>query len=804
MQEGTGYSLTPAAMGQMQARNVGVTAQEELGRATANYAAAMGGVVGAFEKMQDYKALTKANLDTRGIQSDMEADFGKRLQAAPGTALSFMNEDGTLNQDKVDSFAQDYKEKFAAVQPNFWDMTKRAEWEAERDDMVQNAMKRMTGQAQLHELNAIKRTGEAALNECELNDDAAGYAKEIRRQVDAGVLTEAEGRVKNLAFGKSKLKRAAGSGGRVRIGGAEYGGYAASLAAEAARTGYKPPTMSARRGGETDGGSDDDAWLNPVDSMLPMSLGESGRGVVETRKTQMETETSIKTDDGREIPITIYTEHEEPVVNEIDFGDEWLGGDFTGVVKSMSAQEMAQVQAEFEEPRITRTTDANGKEVFACPEHAPEAMKRLVAAANYNGELGKDGVKALVTSRAVGLLADDPELSAENILKQFDGKGVFEVLGDGSEEAGKTEAKIIVDGLKRLNAGNAGQLEKKAVDRAIELHVNRPTLGVRKDGSVEDWKAVERASTYLQPKGRKNGVAVYGKYEWPKDDAAKQKRWNDLKRAYKQHRAEWNAELADKEYSDEDFVKDAGAFTAWYMSKRYDNARTATQNAERDYYKGKVAERMQREIQVGEDGNVQVGGYVNQVNILKTTLEQDSPLSDDVKAYLKEEGMREKTAREQRGKLRAAGDLARRRLDNEASRQSEKAEALKAIDAQEKERNKREQAEERNRMKARRKMKRCETWGWDGTQDANVPECTVPQEEIERIKELGWDGEQDVYLLVDGQSSKRVRVKMEDGGNGDTKILMNHLGAIYLQPKKSGKVQRRAVTGDFQYNYDFQ
>lgn len=798
--------MTPAPMGQMQARHVGVTAQEELTRAVVNNARAVGGVVGSFERMQDYNSRAKANLDTKNIQSDMETDFGKRMQAAPGSALSFFDEDGKLNQAKVDGFALEYKEKFESVQPGFWDFSKKAEWENERDGMVQNSMKRMAGQTQLYELENIKRTGDAALKECELNDDAEGYAGEIRRQVEAGVLTEQEGRVKNLAFGKRRLGGIARSGGGVTIDGRDYSGFAASLAAEAARVGYEAPGGHGDR--ETAEAVEEVEQLSEADTMLPGSPGAPG-----AEKAMQETLSGVTASEGGKVPITIF--NGAPGAGGIDFGDAWLGGDFGGVVKGMSAAEVAAVQEAFEEPRITRKEGENGQVMFECQEYAPEPMKRLVAAANYNGSISKNGMKALVVNRAAGLLADDPDLSAENILKQFEEKGVFEVLGDGDTEAGKTEAKIVVDGLKRLDAGNPDQLEKEAVNRAIELHVNRPNLGVSKDGSMEDWKAVEVASTYLRPKETKNGVPVYGKYEWPKEDAARQRRWNGLKRAYMHYRSEWNAELADKAYSDEDFAEDAGAFAAWFMKSKHSKAREATQNAERDYYRGKVAEEMQRGLRVDKDGNVQVGSYENQVSVLKTVLSQDCPLSDDVRAYLKAEGLREMTAREQRQKLRKSADNAKKMIDAEGRRQRDRRAAVEIIAAQEKERDKQEKAAAKERetqqkevgqrrMNARRKVKRCEAWGWDFTQDAKEPECTVPQAEIERIKELGWDGVQDVYLLVDGQSGKRVRVRMEEGGNGDTKILFNHLGTMYLQPKKRGKVQRRAVTGDFLYNYDFQ
>lgn len=774
MQEGSGISLTPAPMGQMQPRQLDMIAGEELRRGGVNAARALGGVFESFGRLRDYKSMTEAKLKLRGVQDEMEVDFKERLQAAPGSARSFYNEDGTRSQEKVDAFTQKWGDKLSEVKPGeFYDLAKRSEWEAERNEFVENSVKRLSGQAQLHELDNIQRVGDATLKECALNDDAGGFAREVHRQVDAGVLTEQEGRLKMLAFGKERLRR----GGGVSVGGKEYSGLAAALRAQQARDGFKPDESVSEVGRQAAPAGEWTLGGMPEEVSLKGAVGA---------------ETEVATP-GVAKDYTLDADGMREAAAERGVGDEWLRmGDFSGVLSSMSQSEVDEVSSLWvNDGAIEQEERADGSVVFSAGSvTAPEAVERVAAVATEQGAINPEAARAMVARMSMDAVTQDGDATAEQICKMFDESGVYEALGDGDAEVGKVRTMQVVHEMVKRGKQGSLVLNNKNVAAAVDAVVNEAGFG---KGS--EWKRMEG----LNPDVEKDEA-----YKYPKGDAEQEKRWVGLKAVYMKYRDEYNPAMIGTEYTDKEFAEKAQDFWKWYMggSHKYKDAKAAEVNAARDWYTAKVYEGLLGNVSVGENGKAGYGSYASDVAVMRDMLKQTPPRNLGAEERLKmlERKERDAEARSEKFRRRAAEDYEQLRVMKQEHKEgSEKAQKAKDK-AEADERKEQERAEVRRRNVARALPRRAE-WGWDGEDDADgeMPACTLPEAEYKRlVEELGYDGTQVVYVQVAGA---KLQVT---GANNQGRMLLNTAAVAKVQKKPNAKKgERWKYEGNLGYSYYF-
>lgn len=163
-------------------------------------AAARQGAIDEMQRLQDYQEHSDAMRRLRETRGRQEQKLKEGLNAAPGTKLSLLRENGELDAEKLDALGLAAQNEMEKIKPRFWSADRMARYEEEYADFASETRQHVEGLVKQHQLRGIRRAGEAALEEAEKLADARGYAVELAAQVDAGLLMESEARVKMLEF----------------------------------------------------------------------------------------------------------------------------------------------------------------------------------------------------------------------------------------------------------------------------------------------------------------------------------------------------------------------------------------------------------------------------------------------------------------------------------------------------------------------------------------------------------------------------------------------------------------------------
>lgn len=203
---GPGLSISQAAHGELRARRLAPQAQGDIQHAVMSGSAALTDYENEYQRLDDYREGAEAMRMLRESRARHEGRLKEGLAAAPGTKLSLYRADGELDESKLEQLqlrAQDEEDK---IRPKFWSAQRLAKYEQQYADFESTSRVHEQGLIRAHRLDAVRRAGEAALDEAEKAGDLQGYQAELRNQVEAGVLMESEARVKMLEFNK-RLER---------------------------------------------------------------------------------------------------------------------------------------------------------------------------------------------------------------------------------------------------------------------------------------------------------------------------------------------------------------------------------------------------------------------------------------------------------------------------------------------------------------------------------------------------------------------------------------------------------------------
>lgn len=440
--------------------------------------------------------------------------------------------------------------------------------------------------------------------------------------------------------------------------------------------------------------------------------------------------------------------------------------------------------------KVLTMTDDMGKEHFSCPTTAPATVQRVAAQAELKGELDVDTCRGMVARITMDAAVENPEVSTEQILKQFDDSGIYAALGAGDAEVGKARTRAIVEEMRQRAQAGTTKVNMAMIERMVKAKVNEPTFG-----AGQEWKSMEALDPMLKQSN--------GKYpEWEKgSDDVQRKKWFALYDVYKKYRSEYNP-FAEGEADRDDFNENAGEFYAWYKEKVYPQQKKAAQDAAQDYYTAAVVEELRGRVDVNQSGQAFYKGYANEVTLARDVLSKPLPSDLGVAALAQREkaiqqgdvdlskSFRE-TAAEDYKKL---GKMKQAEAENSAA---EKREAEKAA----KDAEKRAEQQEARRLFVARSQPRDSAWAWDGENapDGEQPLCTVPVEEYHRLQqELGYDGTQLVYLRVG--NSKVLVVGTNDTG----KIQLNTPAVMKIQARPNAKKgEKWRVNGQLGYSYQF-
>lgn len=739
----------------MSAQQVTPFANEYIGRVGTSGAGALDSLLSGFTDTMAYAHYASLKKKRGEIQQKREQEFSAGLEAAPGTPKSFFLEDGSPDVDRLDSFYRGYTEEVAELRPTLMPQEYVREW----DDFTANSEKRMKGIAMQHAAAAVKRVAKATLAEAESQGDIRAYCNEVDRQVEAGILMQSEANVLKrgmMMSGVRRLGRASRSAvvpPMVTLGGKEYSGANAALA------------MSATEAAE-----------------------ESAREVIPTAEVPPAAEITME-------------EAVAPQQLSVFGGPMVVSSNSLEAYTMLPESERTALVDDFTfDCKVLTMPDDMGRVHFSCPVTAPEAVQRVAAQAELKGELDVDTCRGMVARITMDSAVENPEVSTEQILKQFDDSGIYAALGAGDAEVGKARTRAIVEEMRQRAQAGTTKVNMATIERMVKAKVHEPTFG-----AGQEWKSMEA----LDPMLKKSD----GKYpEWEKgSDDVQRKKWFALYDVYKKYRSVYNP-FAEGEADRDDFNKHAGAFYAWYKEKVYPQQKKAAQDAAQDYYTAAVMEELTKSV-LWSEGKAVYQGYANDVAVASEVLKRTLPNDLGVEALQarEAEAEREDALRTTRFREMAKEDykklhgLKQAEAENRAAAKKAKerqdAAEKKSAEKEAREAEKRaEQVEARRLFVARSQPRDC-VWVWDGQNapDGEQPLCTVPVEEYQRLQqELGYDGTQLVYLRV---GNSKVLVV---GTNATGKIQLNTPAVLKIQGKpNTRKGEKWRVNGRLGFSYFF-
>ncbi len=789
---GGGLNISGAAMGQMQAHRVEAFAQKDIMQAASNSAQVLGDVQTEVAKLMDYKTETEARKKLEGIQTETQARVKRGLEAAPGSADSFFYEDGSINQSMIDDLGTEVQEKLDSINPSFIDPARGQKFAEAKDDFSGNLTKRVAGQAQLHQLQAIRRTSEAALALEIERGNYSGAAAELDRQVEAGILVPKEAQAKKLQLARMSLGRRVSSGGSVNVGGTEYEGDSAALAVAAAREGYAPAA------------EDDEADASSPPSTLMSTAVHAGEGgssgefsLPESGVPEAGSATGLFPEDGEAGTLQVPDRGSPSLTLP---GDSWQQqGDFGGIIRTLPMVDALAMQDELAvNTGIAREVQPDGTTRFSCRASAGDATQRMVAVANIEGEINPETARAMVANIAIASIYENPDATPASIVAQFKDSGVFEALGEGNAETGKIRVEGIVKEFAERGKLGTTKLNLAAIRDRVVAHVGSDRFGKDK---LWEWKRMEA----LRPPDDEDG-----RFDKP-EGAAGRAHWFELYRIYEKYRDQFNPKQAHTALDKDEFEEKAHAFYSWYMgkSKIYSKQRKAYQDAAADWYMARIGEALVNNLDVTEEGKAAYGSYASDLDLVDSVLDAADTWRDSMRMPrdMGVEAMQEQ-ARVSEQQLESRREVFRRKAAedyaalNEARRsKAEEKSRKKSEEADEKRKEKEHEKEERRTiLRERAKPRRC-AWEWNRqNDDTSPPFCEIPEAEYHALVEkMGCDGLENVYVRVNGLSIPVV------GYTKGKTIRLNTAAAMKVQPGK-GRRKRGAMLqthGTLGYTYTF-
>ncbi len=200
---GSGLNISGAPMGQMQAHGVDAFAQRDIMQSALNRSQVLGEVQLGVAKLMDYKTETDALQQLDAIQTETETRVKRGLEAAPGSAESFFYEDGSINTAMIDDLGQEVQGQLGAIAPSFIDPDRAQRFATKKEAFSGNLVMRVKGQADLHQLQNIRRVSDARMQSLLGAFDWDGALGEVDRQLDAGIISPAEADLKRMGINKA-------------------------------------------------------------------------------------------------------------------------------------------------------------------------------------------------------------------------------------------------------------------------------------------------------------------------------------------------------------------------------------------------------------------------------------------------------------------------------------------------------------------------------------------------------------------------------------------------------------------------
>lgn len=821
--QGAQAQAAPTAQNPLPDNVAGAALQQGLQQA----AQGMAGWVHAGMELEDS---TREMEDSRRLLQIEEAagrEVKRRLELPDGADGSFFDHRHELRAAEQKSFVEGLERQFAGIGQGIADPVRSRQTQAKAG----MAQLRLAGRMFDAWDEVARQKRKQAFDDCfDLAVAQGNYGEAVSvvgKAVEDGIVSRERGEVMKLKLAKSQARAQGAEARAVNLGGVEYGGSSAALAAQAMRDG----SFAAFSDEDDDTAAGGDGEAGDGSGDLPLTLGGASGLLEEVEPVRADvTRVGIaKTPDEKKgEPVTLggavdlspeageTAGGEDPLAAAGDGlvsikeaalvtspADAWfLDGDMSGLCRVMPQSEFASWQDVLSfDGAITLLERSDGGVDFTCAPTAPEAVQRTAAHAQQIGEIGEDDAKAMVARMTMDALEANPQESTEHLVEMYKDSGLYQAFGQGDAEVGKVRLRAVVEEYAQRMQAGSGKLQMKAVERMVDARLAEPDFG-----KGREWKVMEG----LNPRVEKGE-----KWDKSEQDETGRKRWFALFEVYKRYRDEFNPLHKEGEADKKEFEPLAQDFYDWYMgrSHKYKDMKKRDTEAARDWFLAHVAEGLRDKMQVGEDGGAAYQGYAADVEVARERLKDTAPfdLGQDALAELEVRRQQADAKRSAMFRKRAEKDYVRLREMKQAFQEnSEKAQREKKR-AEEKERREREKSEEQERkvqeklasrkLAVARRQPRQQAWAWDRkpSADGESPACTVPEEEYRRlVEELGWDGSQDVYLRVAGASIQVV------GANRRKRLELNAPAVLKVQKRPNTKRgEKWKLQGDLGYSYIF-
>ncbi len=684
-------------------------------------------------RLHDLGLQQRVTQERERIRSEMEVEMKQAADVAWGSEESLFRKDGSVNSDRYDAIVAKYWGQAEAISPGEFALGENAvrykgEQEALRNDIALGMMK-------FTALKSLENTRKAFADNLELAVGREDWevARGLVEDARGSLLNDAEAEIELLKLKRGQLRassRAAGYGypASVNVGGTEYSGLSAALA------------MADARGGAND-------------EVRSTNLKSSGGAASEVEAA------AVPVQDG--------------------------AVDMSGALTLMPLEEFGGVcdAFSFDSRVLTLPQDDGGVSVSAAP-YAPECVQRVAAHGNEHGGVDGQQARMMVARIALDAVADNPEVTAAQVVEMFDKAGVYEALGDGDGDVGKERCRAIVAEMVARGAGNTDKLSMGSITPMIKAH-----LGSQSFAESREWGRMAALNPGLEEED-----------EWDKSDLddAGRKRWFALYDVYRKYRREYMP-TATGELDKDEFEEHAQRFYHWYMKTKYGELRRADMAAAEDWYTMRVAMELRSKAYVDAEGQgVRYAGYGHDVQVAREVLRGMPPqsLGADELVAASVESQRQEERRSEAFRKAAAADYEKLR----GLKQSKAAERRKAEKTARDAEKQAEKAEARKLFVARSAPREAE-WVWDGENapDGAQPGCLLPEAEYRRLHdELGFDGSQVVYVQVNGA---RVLVT---GVSKSGRLELNAPAVAKVQKKPNAKKgERWKTSGRLGFSYYF-
>lgn len=728
----------------------------------------------AFDKyadLKDYQQQLEKARERKVNEAAFKADLKRRAELPWGSTDSVYLADGSINRDAVQSLVVQYQEKNLATRGNYWKRENNLRDEQGlklANEMVSIDAFEMLG---AQERSNMMRVFNDTFDLMDAQGDVPGAFATADSAVARGLITPQRGEAMKLGIAKRAVEAKAQAEKKLNVGGVDFGGYDAMLAAAVAHD----------EGVQEEG----EAALRPSD-LGEFSLSEEG-GTFGGEATGLFPDDVVTdgTDDGLE-PVEVTDGSQAYTVSA---AGRWAAGDDGWAVRSMTGSEYARTQSALRPmASVMKELRDNGRVSFKAAPESDDVVISAVGVANKQNELPRDESAKAIAHIVLGAIAENPKATTDEIYKLVEGSEFVLSMGNGNAQQGEYFTKAVIELFRERAQVSQGRL-------------TTPQMKAMVDAKLASWPAKNYTEAgmiaKLDPTKKLNSD---GEYEKPKreKDAKGYEDWHKLFNFYKQYRDEFNPQHPKGDAHKEEFEKIAPHFWTWFMGRHYNQKIGQTKEVAKNYLMGQIGMELAN-ASAGVDPSSGVllfkqdkdgKSYADEIALVKSVLSR--PLPDDM-------GMDAVEAAER--KRAAAGARIAEKFRHDAipyfeklRKESEAKAAEKEAAAVQKDAQKAELEKAKEQLQAAAQPRLLQ-WGWNRVNTSGVdgvaPSCTLPADQYNALfAEYGVDPRKHrVFLTVNG---KNVWVE----GKNDKGIVELNTPAVLLvtgKPKKGQDVRYKGI-----------